>query len=38
MFRSLQGDSGGLITCGETKELSGIISFGDGCGTPEFPG
>lgn len=33
-----QGDSGGLITCGGQNELSGVISFGDSCGVPEFPG
>lgn len=33
-----QGDSGGLITCGGKNELTGVVSFGDNCGVPEFPG
>lgn len=33
-----QGDSGGLITCGKTNEISGVVSFGNECGLPYFPG
>lgn len=35
---NFQGDSGGLITCGGNNELTGVVSFGDNCGIPEFPG
>lgn len=33
-----QGDSGGLLTCNGTGQLTGVISFGNECGLPEFPG
>lgn len=33
----LQGDSGGLLTCAP-RTLSGVISFGNECGLPAFPG
>lgn len=33
----LQGDSGGLLTCAP-RTLSGVISFGNECGMPAFPG
>jgi len=32
-----QGDSGGLLTCAP-RTLSGVISFGNECGLPAFPG
>lgn len=32
----LQGDSGGLLTCG--KICAGLVSFGNECGLPSFPG
>ncbi|XP_055301714.1 trypsin eta-like [Sitodiplosis mosellana] len=32
-----QGDSGGLLTCAP-RTLSGVISFGNECGLPNFPG
>lgn len=38
MLSYFQGDSGGLITCGGKNELTGVVSFGDSCGIPEFPG
>merc|ERR1719481_1452252 len=31
-----QGDSGGPLSCG--AELSGLISWGYGCGDPQYPG
>lgn len=30
------GDSGGALYCNNL--VSGVISFGNGCDTPEFPG
>lgn len=34
---SCQGDSGGALFC-DDKAISGIVSFGNGCDKPDFPG
>ena len=35
-----QGDSGGLFICNDSGKavLAGIVSWGNGCARPEFPG
>ena len=33
---SCQGDSGGPLVC--NGKLSGVVSFGQGCALPEYPG
>lgn len=33
---SCQGDSGGAIICNNL--IAGVVSFGFGCGRPNFPG
>ncbi|OXA64314.1 Trypsin-1 [Folsomia candida] len=35
---SCQADSGGPIMCGPENALCGIVSFGNGCARPGFPG
>lgn len=35
---SCQGDSGGPLVDDVTRELVGIVSFGEGCARPEYPG
>jgi hypothetical protein len=37
-FDSCGGDSGGPLLDKATGELVGIVSFGKGCGNPDFPG
>ncbi len=33
---SSQGDSGGPVVC--SGKLKGVVSFGNGCAKPDFPG
>ena len=33
-----QGDSGGAILDAVTKKLVGVVSFGEGCADPDYPG
>ena len=33
-----QGDSGGPLYDASTKKLIGVVSWGDGCAKPRFPG
>ena len=35
---SCQGDSGGPLVDKETKEQIGVVSFGQGCAEPGYPG
>lgn len=37
VFRIIQGDSGGLLTC-DGKGLTGVVSFGYECGLSDYPG
>ena len=38
MSISIQGDSGGQLMLKDEVLLVGIVSWGNGCGQPDYPG